>query len=74
MVPGVDRACIVGACGGGRRGDVVTVKGWTLRVAGVERRRIVSVDVRRPKARMERRRRLRILVGLRTRFVRGSLS
>ncbi|MGH2767410.1 MAG: hemolysin family protein [Candidatus Methylomirabilales bacterium] len=32
-----------------RRGDEVSVDGWTIRVANVRRRRILSVDVRRAK-------------------------
>src|SRR2546427_12648227 len=31
-----------------RRGDVVNANGWTMRVAGVDRRRILSVDVKPP--------------------------
>jgi len=31
-----------------RRGDIIPVKGWTLRVANVDRRRILSVDVKPP--------------------------
>lgn len=31
-----------------RRGDIVKAKGWTMRVANVEKRRILSVDVKPP--------------------------
>jgi putative hemolysin len=31
-----------------RRGDVVKAKDWTMRVANVEKRRILSVDVKPP--------------------------